>query len=291
MRLSAQAARRIALAAQGFTSGSRPAGQEPGLAAITRTVRRLGLLQLDSVNVFCRAHYMPLFSRLGPYDTALLDRIAAHGTGRMDRRLVEYWAHEASLIPVEYHPLFRWRMDERDRIWSGMRRVLNEQQQLIAETLELVRETGPVRSRDTGHVRKAPSPGEMWNWHQGKVALEALFFTGAIGTSRRINFERHYDLIERILPATVLAEPTPSRADAQRELTRIAGRALGVATVADLADYWRIGRAELVPRVAELVASGELLPVGGGRLGSAGLHLASGTPPPLAACASAALAV
>ena len=261
MRLSAQAARRIALAAQGFTSGSRPAGQEPGLAAITRTVRRVGLLQLDSVNVFCRAHYMPLFSRLGPYDTALLDRIAAHGTGRLDRRLVEYWAHEASLIPVECHPLFRWRMDERDRIWSGMRRVLNEQKQLIAETLELVREMGPVRSRDTGHVRETPAPGEMWNWHQGKVALEALFFTGAIGTSRRVNFERHYDLIERILPATIQAEPTPSRADAQRDLTRIAGRALGVATVADLADYWRIGRSDLVPRVAELVASGELLPV------------------------------
>jgi uncharacterized protein YcaQ len=261
VRLSAQAARRIALAAQGFTSGSRPAGQEPGLAAITATVRRLGLLQLDSVNVFCRAHYMPLFSRLGPYDRTLLDRIAAHGAGRVDRRLVEYWAHEASLIPVECHPLLRWRMDERERIWSGMRRVLNEQQELIAETLELVREQGPVRARDTGHVRESPSPGEMWNWHQGKVALEALFFTGAIGASRRINFERHYDLIERILPATVLAEPTPSRADAHRELTRIAARALGVATVADLADYWRIGQSDLGPRVAELVGSGELLPV------------------------------
>jgi uncharacterized protein len=260
VKLSAHAARRIALAAQGFTSGTRPAGREPGLAAITKTVRQLGLLQLDSVNVFSRAHYMPLFSRLGPYDRTLLDRIAAHGTGRVDRRLVEYWAHEASLIPVENHRLFRWRMDERNRIWSGMRRVLNERQELISETLELVREQGPVRARDTGHVRSTPTAGEMWNWHEGKVALEALFFTGAIGASRRVNFERHYDLIERILPASALAEPVPSREDAHRELTRLAARALGVATAADLGDYWRIAQTELAPRVAELVATGELIP-------------------------------
>ncbi len=261
MSLSIDAARRIALAAQGFSSGSRPAGREPGLAAVTAAVRRLGVLQLDSVNVFCRAHYMPLFSRLGPYDTGLLDRIAAHGSGRVDRRLVEYWAHEASLIPVEYRRLFRWRMDERDRIWGGMRRVLAEHPDLIQRTLELVRARGPVRSRDTGHERKSPMAGEMWNWHEGKVALEALFFTGAIGAWRRINFERHYDLIERIMPPALLAEEAPAREDAQRELTRLAARALGVATVADLADYWRISPRDLAPRVAELVSSGELLPV------------------------------
>ena len=154
-----------------------------------------------------------------------------------------------------------------------------------------MRETGPVRSRDTGHVRKTPAPGEMWNWHQGKVALEALFFTGAIGTSRRINFERHYDLIERILPATVLAEPTPSRADAQRELTRIAGRALGVATVADLADYWRITPKRPGPACCRTRRLRRAAARGGGRLGCAGLPLASGTPAALAARASAALAV
>jgi hypothetical protein len=252
-------ARRIALAAQGFSSGSRPAGREPGLTALTAAVRRLGLLQLDSVNVFCRAHYMPLFSRLGPYDMRLLDRIAAHGSGRVDRRLVEYWAHEASLIPVENHRLFHWRMDERDRIWSGMRRVLTEHQDLIAETLELVRERGPIRARDTGHERKSPTAGEMWNWHEGKVALEALFFTGVIGAWRRINFERHYDLIERILPAELLAD-IPPREQAHRELARLAARALGIATVADLADYWRITPRDLAPRVSELVLAGELIP-------------------------------
>ncbi len=259
--LSIDSARRIALAAQGFSSGSRPAGREPGLAAVTAAVRRLGLLQLDSVNVFCRAHYMPLFSRLGPYDTGLLDRIAGHGHGRLDRRLVEYWAHEASLIPIEHHRLFRWRMEERDRIWSGMRRVLTERQELIAQTLSMVRERGPVRARDTGHRRARVAAGEMWNWHEGKVALEALFFTGAIGAWRRINFERHYDLMERILPAEVLAEPFPERAEAHRELARLAARALGVATLADLADYWRITPRDLAPRVDELVARGELLPV------------------------------
>lgn len=259
VRMSSAAARRVALAAQGFSSGPRPAGREPGLAVVTAAVRRLGLLQLDSVNVFSRAHYMPLFSRLGPYDTKLLDRIAAHGTGRIDRRLVEYWAHEASLIPVENHRLFHWRMDERQRIWAGMRRVLSEHPDLIEETLELVREQGPVRARDTGHARKQAAPGEMWNWHEGKVALEALFFTGAIGAHRRINFERHYDLIERILPAEHL-DAVPSRADAHRELTRLAARALGIATVADLADYWRITARDLAPRVSELVLSGELLP-------------------------------
>ena len=222
-------------------------------------VHQLGLLQLDSVNVFSRAHYMPLYSRLGPYDTGLLDRIAAHGSGRIDRRLVEYWAHEASLIPIEYHRLFRWRMDERNRIWAGMRRVLAEREDLVAETLELVRERGPIRARDTGHARRDAAPGEMWNWHDGKVALEALFFTGVVGASRRINFERHYDLIERVLPPAALA-PVPGREDAHRELVRLAARALGIATVADLGDYWRITQTELAPRVAELVASGELIP-------------------------------
>ncbi|MDE3131290.1 MAG: YcaQ family DNA glycosylase [Acidobacteriota bacterium] len=259
-RVDLATARRIALAAQGFSSGSRPAGREPGLTALTAAVRRLGLLQLDSVNVFCRAHYMPVFSRLGPYDTRLLDRIAGHGSGRVDRRLVEYWAHEASLIPLEHHRLFHWRMDERQRIWGGMRRVLEEQQDLIAETLALVRARGPIRARDTGHQRTQAAPGEMWNWHQGKVALEALFFTGAIGAARRINFERHYDLIERILPQGLL-DDIPSRDDAQRELARLAARALGIATLADLADYWRITARDLAPRVAELVGAGELTAV------------------------------
>jgi hypothetical protein len=225
-------------------------------------VKQLGLLQLDSVNVFSRAHYMPVFSRLGPYDRGILDRIAGHGDGRIDRRLVEYWAHEASLIPVELHPLFRWRMADVDgEAWGSISRVIRERPELVAETLQLVAEQGPIRARDTGAVRPPPVDGRMWNWHEGKVALEHLFFTGQVGAARRVNFERLYDTIDRVLPAEVLSRPTLSEADAQRELLRVAARALGVATEPDIGDYFRLPRADSKARVAELVESGELLAV------------------------------
>jgi uncharacterized protein YcaQ len=223
-----------------------------------KLIRQLGVLQLDSVNVFSRAHYMPLFSRLGPYDRSALDRLAAHKSGRIDRRLVEYWAHEASLIPLELHPLFRWRMANLEGAWNSMQTIVDKRPGLVEQTLALVTNDGPIRSRHTGVERKAPTPGEMWNWHDGKIALEHLFFTGAVGASRRINFERHYDLIERILPAEIHGTPTPSPEDAQRELIRIAARAQGVATIADLADYWRLTKGRVAPRVAELVELGQL---------------------------------
>jgi uncharacterized protein len=259
-KLSLARARRIALAAQGFDR-PRPA-RPPSAARIARLVGQLGVLQLDSVNVFLRAHYMPVFSRLGPYDRSRLDRIAGHGTGRIDRRLVEYWAHEASLVPVELHPLFRWRMADVDReAWGSISRIAREQPELVAETLELVERDGPIRARDTGSVRPPPRPGHMWNWHEGKVALEHLFFTGRIGAARRVNFERLYDTIERVLPAGIREQPTPSPEDAQRELVRVAARALGVATEPDLGDYYRLPRAASKARVAELVEAGELIPV------------------------------
>ena len=184
-KLSVASARRIALAAQGFDR-PRPA-RPPSVNQIAALVERLGLLQLDSVNVFTRAHYMPVFSRLGPYDRARLDRIAGHGTGKIDRRLIEYWAHEASLIPIATHPLFRWRMADVDsEAWGSISRIARNQPELVAETLELVADQGPIRARDTGAVRPPPQPGHMWNWHEGKVALEHLFFTGEIAAARRI---------------------------------------------------------------------------------------------------------
>ncbi len=259
-RLSLAAARRIALAAQGFGK-PRPV-RPPSVNQIEALVRQLGVLQLDSVNVFSRAHYMPVFSRLGPYDRSRLDRIAGHGNGKVDRRLIEYWAHEASLIPVEMHPLFRWRMADVDReAWGSISRIVSEQPELVADTLELVVEEGPIRARDTGAVRPPPRPGHMWNWHEGKVALEHLFFTGRVAAARRVNFERLYDTTERVLPASILERPTPDPGDAQRELLRIAARALGVATEPDLGDYFRLPRADSKARVAELAAAGELLPV------------------------------
>ena len=220
------------------------------------------MLQLDSVNVFLRAHYMPVYSRLGPYDRARLDRIAGHGDGRIDRRLVEYWAHEASLVPLEFHPLLRWRMADVDReAWGSISRVAREQPDLVADTLELVAREGPIRARDTGAVRGPPRPGHMWNWHEGKVALEHLFFTGQVAAARRVNFERLYDTAERVIPASIRERPTPSPADAQRELVRVAARALGVATEPDLGDYFRLPRRDSKARVAELVTAGELTPV------------------------------
>jgi uncharacterized protein len=259
-KLSLVSARRIALAAQGF-GRPRPA-RAPSVNQIANLVNRLGVLQLDSVNVFVRSHYMPVFSRLGPYERSRLDRIAGHGTGKVDRRLVEYWAHEASLIPVELHPLFRWRMADVDReAWGSIARIARDKPELLAETLELVAEQGPILARDTGAVRPPPRAGHMWNWHEGKVALEHLFFTGRVAAARRVNFERCYDTIDRVLSAEIRDRPTPSVPDAQRELVRVAARALGVATEPDLGDYFRLPRAASKARVAELVAAGELIPV------------------------------
>ena len=259
-QLSLARARRIALAAQGF-GRPRPV-RPPSVNQIADLVSRLGVLQLDSVNVFSRSHYMPIFSRLGPYDPARLDRIAGHGTGKFDRRLVEYWAHEASLIPIELHPLFRWRMADVDsEAWGSISRIAREQPDLVAEVLELAAKQGPIRARDTGAVRPPPRAGHMWNWHEGKVALEHLFFTGQVAAARRVNFERFYDTADRVIPADIRDTPTPSMPDAQRELVRIAARALGVATEPDLGDYFGLPRAASKARVAELASAGELVPV------------------------------
>jgi uncharacterized protein YcaQ len=258
LTLSLARARRIALAAQGF--GRPRSVRPPSTNQIAALIRRLGVLQLDSVNVFSRAHYVPVFSRLGPYDRDRLDRIAGHGSGSVDRRLIEYWAHEASLIPIELHPLFRWRMANVNRdAWGSIARIIHQQPELVSETLALVAAQGPIRARDTGAVRPPPREGHMWNWHEGKVALEHLFFTGKVTAARRVNFERLYDTIDRVLPREILTLPTPSEADAQRQLVRIAAQALGIATEPDLGDYFRLPRAASKLRVQELVSTGELV--------------------------------
>ena len=258
--LSLARARRIALAAQGF-GRPRPA-RPPSVNQIEALVNRLGVLQLDSVNVFSRSHYMPVFSRLGPYDRSRLDRIAGHEPGKIDRRLIEYWAHEASLIPIEIHPLFRWRMADLEREgWGPLARIIRDRPELVAKTLALVADQGPIRARDTGAVRPKPRAGEMWNWHEGKVALEYLFFTGQVAAARRVNFERFYDTTDRVLPAEIRERTTPTVQDAQRQLVRVAAQALGVATEPDLGDYFRLPRSASKKRVSELVAAGELIPV------------------------------
>jgi uncharacterized protein len=279
-RLTAAAARRIAVAAQGLAQ-PRPTGKID-VRHLRRVIDQMALLQLDSVNVFSRSHYMPVFSRLGPYPRALLDEMAAHvntapvgpssptATPSSARRtpkpaareLFEYWAHEASLLPLATHRLLRWRMARADSdAWSGVARIAREKPGLLDEVRRLVDETGPIRSSATGIERPARVPGQMWHWHDGKTALEYLFFAGEITAAGRINFERMYDRTDRVLPAATLASPTPSEADAQRELIRISAQALGVATEPDLGDYFRLPRAASKARVAELVEAGELLAV------------------------------
>ncbi len=223
------------------------------------TVRRLGLVQIDSVNVLVRSHYLPAYSRIGPYDAALLDR-AAYGGRR--RRLFEYWGHEASLIPVELQPLLRWRMDRARAgvgLWAGVARVGRERAALVEAVLDAVRTRGPLGVSDLEGVGRRS--GGWWGWSEGKVALEWLFWTGQVTTHSRRRFERVYDLTERVLPPRVLAAATPTPEEAQRRLLRISSRALGVATARDLRDYFRLPAADAAARISELVDEGALRPV------------------------------
>jgi len=255
--LSAAEARRIALAAQGFAE-PRPTAP-PSRAQLLRTIRRLGVVQIDSVNVVSRTHYLPLFSRLGAYPREALEAMA---WGR-PRALFEYWAHEASLLPLESQALLRWRMDDaREGVgtWKGVARFLRERRDLLDATLDEIARRGPLAASDLEVGLKGP--GGWWGWSEAKRAVESLFWAGELTTAtRRGTFERVYGLPGKVLPRAVREAPTPERADAQRDLIRIAARAQGIATERDLRDYFRMGVAESRARVAELAAAGELEPV------------------------------
>jgi uncharacterized protein YcaQ len=257
-RLSAAEARRVALAAQGFAEP--PLGRDVDARALrSRVLERVGIIQIDSVNVLQRAHYLPAFSRLGTYDINLLDKVSHYAP----RRLFEYWGHEASLIPVELHPHLRWRMKRaHDDAWGGMRRIARDRPDLVAAVLDDLRARGPLTAAQLAHHDEPRAPkGPWWDWSDVKRALEYLFWSGEVTSARRVRFERRYDVPERVLPAAVLATPTPPVEEAQRELLRVAARALGVATEPDLRDYFRLPAAESKARVAELVEAGDLLPV------------------------------
>jgi uncharacterized protein YcaQ len=250
--LSPAEARRIALAAQGFADP--PPRGTPDIRALRRVLGRIGLLQIDSVNVLVRSHYLPLFSRLGPYPAALLDRAAYSAR----RELFEYWGHEASLLPVTTQPLLRWRMERAaSDAWDRIRRVQAEKPGLVERVRDLVAERGPVGAGDLAEPR-AVRAGPWWDWDDTKTALEWLFYRGEITTASRRGFARLYDLTERVLPAAVLATPTPEPAEARRGLVRIAAGALGVATERDLRDYFRLTPADGRAAVASLAEDGEL---------------------------------
>lgn len=247
-------ARRIALAAQGF-GRTRPA--TPGRSHVRDLVRKLGVVQIDSVNVVTRTHYLPGFSRLGHYPREALE---AEAWGPK-RSLFEYWGHEASLMPMELQPLFRWRMQraQEGAMWTGIARFGRERRDYIDGVLAEIERRGPVTGGDFASGPRGRSG--WWEWSDGKRALEWLFWAGMITTKTRNGFERVYDLTERALPARVIDLPTPDEAEAQRELVRIAARALGVATEADLRDWFRMPVAETKARIAELVEADELTPV------------------------------
>jgi hypothetical protein len=255
--LSLASARRIVLAAQGFGAPRPPA---PGPADLRRTIARLNLHQIDSVNVLSRAHYLPAFSRLGPYDTALLDR-AAWGR-KSERRLFEYWAHEASLLPLALHPFLRWRMDQADRGdkgWTSLRAFAGERRHEAEAVLDRIRRHGPMAASDFEHGKSRTG---WWEWGDTKQALEWLFWAGHITTAtRRGSFERVYDLPERVIPKSVLALPTPDPGEAQRQLIALSARALGIATETDLRDYFRLKPGEARRAIETLVEEGTLLPV------------------------------
>ncbi len=266
-RLTKAQARRIALAAQGFADpGPEPWGA--GMRHVQRVVDRVGVIQIDSVNVVARSQYLPFYSRLGPYDTALLDR----ARDRAPRRLVEYWAHEASLIPPATWPLLDFRMRRAlTESWGGMQRVARDHPGVVEAVCREVEARGPLTSREVEAALAHDLPRSKehwgWNWSVVKSALEHLFWAGQISSAGRTSqFERRYAGLARVAPVEVRRQwvdpgVRPAEEDAFVELVRIAARAHGVGTELCLRDYFRLKGVQVRPAIDRLVADGELVPV------------------------------
>ena len=254
--LSLSEARRIALAAQAFDR-PRPAGPV-NAGHLRRLLRQIGLLQIDSVSIVLPAHYQVPFSRLGPYDRSRLDDLIYR-----ERAFTEQWAHEASIIPVEHWPLIRHHLGPHERRWGALAKFMEEHAEYAGRVLEHIRSRGPVVAGDIDEPDGTRGRGGgWWGWTRAKATLEGHFARGtvAIAERRAAGFARVYDLAERVVPGEHHTR-TMSREEAQRELIRLAARATGVATAADLADYYRMAPREARQRVAELASAGELRPV------------------------------
>jgi uncharacterized protein YcaQ len=261
---SAAKARRIALAAQGF---GRATNATVGIRQLRSTLERLSVLQLDSVNVFERSHYLPLFARLGAYDKADLDRLTF---GKKSGDYTEYWAHEAAVIPIEHWPLFRWRMESYRSIANGSDWMQTSDRHLAWVRAELEAKGPLAASQIEDDSRKGKSG--WWEWSDTKRALEYMFRVGDVVSAGRTRFERTYALPEQRIPAGVrereIAEP-----EAVRHLLALSAKAHGIGTLRDLADYYRIKQAPALAAINELVDSGELVPVSvQGWKGPAWLH-------------------
>jgi uncharacterized protein YcaQ len=250
-------ARRIALAAQGF---GIPRLERPvTIRDVQAVTNRLAQFQIDSINVVTRAQFMPLFSRLGPYDPALLERAVYQSP----RRLFEYWGHAASLIDISLQPLLRFRMQPGFRdVWTGVERVAQQNADLIPFVRDEVAARGPISARDLEIAEQRDRSNWGWNWSRVKTVLEWLFYVGEVTSAyRNAQFERVYDLPERVIPRTILAQPTPTPQESVTGLIRRAARALGVATESCLRDYFRTRLDMTRQAIADLIESGELIPV------------------------------
>ncbi|MGV0815659.1 crosslink repair DNA glycosylase YcaQ family protein [Mycolicibacterium boenickei] len=253
-------ARRIAVAAQGFHEPA-PRGAVTR-AHLRRLISRIQVLQLDSVSVAVRAHYAPVFSRLGPYDRDALDRAAWSHSARSPRLLVEYWAHEAALMAVEDWPLLRWRMREYTHGRWGTE-IVRKNPKLAEDIVATVATLGPsTAGQIEAHLESEPRgrKGPWWDRSETKWVAEALWSSGVLTTATRVGFARHYDLTERVLPPEVLAREVGDE-EAVRELVLRAATALGIGTEADIRDYFRLAAKQAKPAIAKLVADGELEPV------------------------------
>ncbi len=259
--ISLAQARRIALHAQGFGVWNRD--NHVSMQRMMQVIRRMGLLQIDSINVVVRSHYLPIFSRLGPYDQALVYK-ASH---QKPRKLVEYWAHEASYIPAETHQLLQWRMDDwQSDAWKHVRAIAAEKPQLLDSVLETITSSGPLTATQVEakleHSNKAAKANWGWNWSDAKVALEALFWSGRITASSRNNqFQRLYDVPHKVLHKTHIPATPHERAAAIETLVDIAAKANGISSFESLRDYFRLPLDDAKQAVENLIQQQMLLPV------------------------------
>lgn len=248
-------ARRIALAAQGFYDAP-PRSITP--ASLAGVIDRIKILQMDSVNVLVRSHYLPLFSRMGPYAPKLLEEMAYGPPGR--RALFEYWAHEASLIPLWMQPLFRWRMERAVRgISIGPRtsELARTKPRFIESILRRIDAHGAMTASSFESGRGS---GSWWGWSEVKTALEYLFRSGRLTTANRTkSFQRVYDLPSRVFPRDILDAPTPPEEQAHRDLARTSISALGIATERDIKDYFRLDASDARAALRDLLDGGEVL--------------------------------
>lgn len=240
----------------GAQSFGRTASPSVGTRQLNDAIGRLGLLQLDSVNVFERSHYLPVFARLGPYDKQLLDRLTFTRRGRY----IEYWAHEAAVIPIEVWPLMRWRMEyHRERQAARADHWAHANDRMLRWLRDKIADKGPLPASAIEHDSNR-RVGPWWGWSDVKTGLEVLFSLGELVSGGRTRFERVYALPDQVLPTEVL-ETRVERRDAQRALVSRAARALGIGTVTDLSDYYRMRNDDTRAAIADLVDSGELVPV------------------------------